>query len=189
MVVLLAACGSGAGRANSGSPTPAGTGSGSSAPGGSPGSPAATAGNDATTRCHTADLRLTTAADPAGNGAGHIGVLLVFTNASGRTCTMYGYPGVSFATGPDGQQVNDPAQRDPTGGAPTLVTLAPNATAQAEVRMAQPGNFGASCQPVDVAGFRVYPPDETTTLFASDPQQACSAKGVAVPTVRPVRAG
>jgi hypothetical protein len=192
LVALLAACGSGGGQptaaSSSGTP-PTTTAPESSAPAGSPSNPPQTAGNDAGTRCHTADLRLTTAPDPAANGAGHIGILLVFTNASGHTCTMFGYPGVSFVTSADGTQVNDPAQRDSTGGAPALVTLAPNAAAHAAVRMAQPGNFGSSCQPVNVAGFRVYPPDETATLFASSPQQACSAKGVAVPTIRPVQPG
>jgi uncharacterized protein DUF4232 len=195
LVALLAGCGSqgggqgGAGPTSMGGP-PVSTGAESSAPpADSASNPPGPAGPAATTRCHTADLRLTTAPDPAANGAGHIGVLLVFTNTSTRTCTMYGYPGVSFVTAENGQQVNDPAQRDSSGGAPTLVTLAPNASAHAAVRMAQPGNFGPACQPVNVAGFRVYPPDETTTLFASSPQQACSAKGVAVPTIRPVQPG
>ncbi len=195
LVGLLAGCGShGGGPAGTG-PTSMGgpavsTGAGSAAPStDSGGSPPGSAGPAATTRCHTGDLRLTTAPDPAGNGAGHVGLLLVFTNTSTRTCTMYGFPGVSFVTAENGQQVNDPAQRDASGGAPTLVTLAPGASAHAELRLAQPGNFGASCQPVNVAGFRVYPPDETTTLFASSPQQACSAKGVGVPTVRPVLGG
>jgi hypothetical protein len=120
---------------------------------------------------------------------GHLGVLLVFTNVSSRICTMYGYPGVSFVTGVSGQQVNDPAQRDAGGGGPSLVTLPPNAAAHAPLRLTQPGNYGPPCQPVDVAGFRVYPPDETTALFAASPQQACSAKGLAVPTIRPVQPG
>ena len=62
-------------------------------------------------------------------------------------------------------------------------------TGRKTAAISQPGNFGASCQPVDVAGFRVYPPDETAALFASYPGQTCSAKGLAVPTVRPVQPG
>jgi hypothetical protein len=176
-------------------PTPAFSGAsvspapGPSSPTGSPPSSPSASATTAQTRCHTADLRVTATDDPAGDGAGHLGILLVFTNTSTRTCTMYGYPGVSFVTAENGQQVNDPAQRDSSGGAPTLVTLAPTASAHASLRLAQPGNFGPACQPVNVAGFRVYPPDETAALFASSPQQACSAKGIAVPTLRPVQGG
>jgi hypothetical protein len=43
-----------------------------------------------------------------------------------------------------------------------------------------------ACDPVAVRGFRVYPPDETTSVFVSQPQTACSAKGKGVGGVAPI---
>jgi hypothetical protein len=114
--------------------------------------------------------------------------MLVFTNTSGRVCTMYGYPGVSFVTGAGGQ-VGDAARRN--GGVPVvLVTVPVDGSAHARVRLTQSGNYDAGvCRPVAVAGLRVFPPDETAALFVAVPRQACSAAGVAVPEVLAVEPG
>jgi hypothetical protein len=114
-------------------------------------------------------------------------VWLVFTNVSGRTCTVYGYPGVSWVTGPSGQQVNDPTQR--ADATPARVVLTPGGVAHAQVRHAKPEMYGADCHAVQVAGFRVYPPDETAAVFVPWTSQACSAKGVDVGEVWPIAAG
>lgn len=99
---------------------------------------------------------------------------------------MYGYPGVSWVTGASGQRVNDPAQRYTTR--PAQVRLDPGASAYALVTLVQTGNYPpATCQPVQATGFRVYPPDETASVFASYPQQVCSANGVGLATVYPVQ--
>jgi len=125
---------------------------------------------------------------PGGGAAGNVYVWLVFTNVSSRICTLYGFPGVSWVTGSSGQQVNDPTRRV-TYVTPARVTLAPRAAAHAQVRHGQPGAYEPACQAVAVTGFRVYPPDETASVFVPWAAQACSAKGVNVGDVWPVEPG
>jgi len=140
------------------------------------------------TRCHTGELQVTAQGSPGGGAAGSVYHWLVFRNVSSRTCTLYGYPGVSWVTGPSGQQVNDPVQRM-TDVTPVRVELAPQGVAHAVVRQGQPGAFEPQCHAVQVAGFRVYPPDETAAVFVPWATQACSAKGIDVGTVSPIVAG
>lgn len=137
-------------------------------------------------RCTAGQLRVNVASGD--NAAGHIGLLVVFTNTSTRSCTIFGYPGVSFVTR-HGDQVNDPAQR--VRRTPSLVTLAPNGRAHASLLLVNVNNYAGnpSCQATLTAGVRVYPPDDTTALFASSPQWICDAKGTGVPQIYPVQAG
>jgi hypothetical protein len=151
---------------------------------GAAGSGSGSSGN----RCHTGDLAVTQQTAPGGGAAGSYGELLVFRNTSSRSCTLFGYPGVSFVGGGSGQQVNDPFVRDV--GTPIVVTVAPGGTAHALMLFGHPEAFPTgSCQPVQVDGYRVYPPDETTAVFVAAPQQACSVKGVGVPRVGVVQPG
>lgn len=139
-------------------------------------------------RCHTGDLAVTRQTAPGGGAAGSYGELLVLRNTSSRSCTLFGYPGVSFVGGGSGQQVNDPFVRDV--GTPMEATVAPGGTAHALLLFGHPEAFSTgSCQPVQVDGYRVYPPDETTAVFVAAPQQACSVKGVGVPRVGVVQPG
>ncbi len=153
-----------------------------------PGSAAPSVSPPQSSLCHTGELKVTSQAGPGGGAAGSEYAWLVFTNVSGRTCTLYGYPGVSWVTGPSGQQVNDPVQRR-TDVTPTRVVLTPGGVAHAQVRHANPELYGPDCHPVQVAGFRVYPPDETAAVFVPWASQACSAKGVNVGEVWPIAAG
>ena len=138
-------------------------------------------------RCVAGQLRA--GIESADGTAGHQGFTLVFVNESAQACTMYGYPGVSFVVGASGPQVNDPAVRA-AGVAAVVVTLAPSRSARASLWLVQVGNYDeATCKPVEVAGFRVYPPDDTSALFVASTQRVCSAKGVGVPEVLPVQPG
>jgi hypothetical protein len=138
-------------------------------------------------RCTGGQLHVSVVAS-GDDAAGHIGLLVVFTNTSTRTCTIYGYPGVSFVT-VRGDQVNDPAQRVPR--TPSLVTVAPNGKAHASLLLVNVDNYAGSpsCQATLTAGVRVYPPDDTTALFASSPQWICDINGTGVPQIYPVQAG
>jgi len=148
--------------------------------------PAAPSGSaPASSRCHTDELQVTVEGAPGGGAAGSMYLWLIFTNSSARTCTLYGFPGVSYATAADGQQVNDPATRS-TGVSPSLVTLDPRHAAYAQVQEGHPEMFPDTCKAVPVAGFRVYPPDETTAVFVPFPGQQCSTNGVNRPTVYPM---
>ena len=44
-------------------------------------------------------------------------------------------------------------------------------------------------EPVTTTAIRVYPPDETQDIIVASSQLVCSAKGVGLATVYPVRAG
>ncbi|MGI5238308.1 DUF4232 domain-containing protein [Dactylosporangium sp. CA-139066] len=141
--------------------------------------------SDTSGRCHTGELQVSVKAAPGGGAAGSVYEWLVFTNGSQRTCTMHGFPGVSWVTGADGQQVNDPAQRM-SGNAPARVTLKAGGSAHATLQSPQPMDFPDTCAPKDIAGLRVYPPDETGAVFVAAQRQVCSAKGVGLAHIGPV---
>ncbi|WP_432991515.1 DUF4232 domain-containing protein [Dactylosporangium sp. CA-233914] len=138
-------------------------------------------------RCHSGEIGLSAQDAPGGGAAGSVYGWILLTNTSARTCTLFGYPGVSWVTGASGQPVNQPAERD-RGTEPKLVTLQPRQAAHVLVHWGQPGNF-PGCGPVQVAGYRVYLPDETAAGFVPWPVQECSADGVNRATVGPVVAG
>jgi Protein of unknown function (DUF4232) len=144
-------------------------------------------GGKPVSRCHTSDLAL-----KPGEGGGAAGTAyqaLVFTNTSSRTCTLYGYPGVSWVAGSQGAQVGDPFQRGGTHKKVT-VTLTPGRAAHTNLQMPNAGNYDdAKCKPVSVRGLRVYPPDETAAVFVTLPSKQCSAKGVNIDTVWAISAG
>src|SRR2546423_5395280 len=111
LAVLTACAGSGPGPTPSTPPSTSPTG----AP--PPPSPAVT-GHPAGIRCVCAQL--TVSVGPGPNAAGHVGLLVVFTNTGAAPCTMSGYPGVSFMTGPSGTQIGDPADRAATPRGPAI---------------------------------------------------------------------
>jgi hypothetical protein len=127
----------------------------------------------------------------------HTGLQL--RNIGSSTCTLYGYPGVSWVAGADGHQVGAAAvrQADPSGSPEKTVTLAPGAVASAPLDIVDAAVFSASqCKPVPVRGLRVYPPGEKAALFLSMPTQAggygeCSGTALPGPalTIGYVQAG
>jgi len=139
-----------------------------------------------TSRCQAGDLKVS-----LGEGDGAAGTTytpLIFKNVSGRTCTLYGFPGVSWVAGNDGHQVNVPFAR--TDAAKSTITLAAGAVGHATLATHDVGFFDAAqCKPVSVRGFRVYPPDETKSIFVPLATKACSVKGVNKGTVSPIAKG
>ncbi|MCG8917645.1 DUF4232 domain-containing protein [Actinokineospora sp. PR83] len=122
--------------------------------------------------CKAADLKLSIR-DGEG-AAGTVYRTLVFTNAGSRTCTMQGFPGVSYVTGDDGHQVGPAAYRDGTKGAP--VTMAPGVSSSTVIGFVNVQNFDpAACQPTETRGLRVYPPHDTASMFLPLPGTGCSA--------------
>jgi hypothetical protein len=138
----------------------------------SPGSPSGA--RVATPACATSGLDVWL--DTQGNSAaGTIYYDLEFTNLSGSTCTLFGYPGVS-GTNLAGTQLGSPAAR--IGATPSTVTLANGATATALVGIVEPGILPASqCGPATAAGLRVYPPGQTQARRVPFPFGACSKAG------------
>lgn len=138
---------------------------------GATGSPPASVGA-AGGRCTASGLRLSLGA--ASGAAGSVYRTLVLTNSTSASCTLTGYPGVSYVTGDAGSQVGAPAAR--TGASAATVTLAPSGTASSQLQSVDAGAFPpARCRPTAVRGLRVYPPGSTDALYAPlpDGQQAC----------------
>lgn len=112
-------------------------------------------------------------ASEGGGAAGSNYVLLTFKNRSGSTCTLYGYPGVSFVGKDNGTQLGVPAVRN-RSGTPTNVKLVSGATTTALLQIANAGNYDAKqCAPTTADGFRVYPPGSRTSAYVAFPAQAC----------------
>ncbi|MER7929283.1 DUF4232 domain-containing protein [Streptomyces sp. NPDC096057] len=151
---------------SSGASTSSGTGS-DSTPSGSSASASTSSGSGGTStgsgtasgsRCHTSEL----SAKVGGNdpGAGQENFPIVLTNASGRTCTVRGYPGAAFASA-DGRQLGPDPQRE-TGTTVTTITLKPGQSAWAGLSFSNPEISGAKT--ATPATLVVTPPDEKDPL-------------------------
>jgi hypothetical protein len=181
-VALLAACGTASQTGGSApastpaaspsSPTPA-----SASPSPTTASPSAAASTPASvTGCATSALKANVNTAKAGAAAGSVYYPLDLTNVSSSTCTLFGYPGVSFVTGPSGSLLGRAAHRNPVAPA-TTVTLAPGQTVHATLQVAQAGNYNpAQCKPVTAHWLRVFPPNQTAALYTQFTTQVCSAR-------------
>ena len=109
---------------------------------------------------------------------------LEFTNLSGSTCTLFGYPGASAVT-LTGTQLGSAASQN---GTRHTVTLANGATAHTVLGIVDALNF-PQCHPVTAAGLRVYPPNQTHSRVAPYPFTACSNSGPIYLTIGPVQSG
>ena len=116
--------------------------------------------------------------------AGSVYYTLKFTNQSGRTCALTGYPGVS-AVGLRGQTLGSAASRTPAGA--RAVSLPDGETASALLQISQAANFPVStCRPAPAAGLRVYPPNQTAAKVVPIPFPACASRGPVFLHVKPV---
>lgn len=147
-----------AGATATGTDSPSAPASGaapSAAPSDTAGSASASARTDG--RCRTTELRASVGrVDP---GAGQRNFPVVLTNASSRTCTLYGYPGAAFVDA-SGRQLGPDPVRDPAS--PRTVTLAPGESAWAALSFAGPDVSGA--RTATPATLLVTPPDERNAL-------------------------
>jgi hypothetical protein len=134
-------------------------------------------------RCTTSGLVIWL--DTQGNGtAGSVIYELRFTNLSGHTCALFGYPGVS-AVDLAGNQLGSSATRDRARAA-RLLTLKNGRSATALLRIVDAGNFPAfACTPTTAAGLRVFPPNSPTSKVVPFPFRACAGS---TPTYLFVRA-
>ena len=115
--------------------------------------------------------------DTQGNGtAGSIYYNLEFTNLSGHTCRLEGYPGVS-AESITGSQIGSPATRDAAHKV-VSVTLVEGASATAFLRVTDTANIPkAECRPTRAAGFKVYAPGSTVAKPVPYPFLSCGRLG------------
>jgi hypothetical protein len=119
--------------------------------------------------------------------AGGVYVLIDFTNTSGSTCTLFGYPGVSLVTGPPYKQIGLAAKRS-ANSSKKLVTLAAGATANAQLQIVDALNFpSASCGPTKATALKIYPPNQTEPVYLPNTSTGCSkpVQIMYIGTVRP----
>jgi hypothetical protein len=121
--------------------------------------------------------------------AGGVYEVIDFTNTSTSTCTLLGYPGVSLVTGPPHTQIGLAAKRSTTSGQVKLITLAPGATANAQLQIVDALNYpSATCGPTKAAALKVYPPNQTAPVYLPNTSTACT-KSVQTMNIGPVQAG
>jgi Protein of unknown function (DUF4232) len=195
--VLVTACGSAAAPSSAG---------GDSSPAQSASPPAATTAPPATTpspaasaaatgggpaACATSALKVTVLTVPGSGTAGTEHFPIDFTNVSRESCNLFGYPGVSFVTGPGGRQIGAAAARQPVNP-PAEVVLAPGATAYATLSIEDPGAYSPSaCHQVTAHWLRVYPPNQTAPVTVGFSTAVCQSlpaslgKQLAVAVVQP----
>src|SRR3954452_24123431 len=93
--------------------------------------------------------------------AGHFHWPIVFTNTSGRACTLRGFPGVSSVTGRHGARIGEPAVRDRSRPVRTVRLAAHGGRATALFTETDVGVFPRrACRPRRAQGLRVYAPGQ-----------------------------
>jgi hypothetical protein len=132
--------------------------------------------------------------DTSGSGAaGTIFYHLEFTNLSGHTCTLQGFPFV-FAVNLSGHQIGNDAVVNHAFPA-NKITVGNGKTIHAVLGIAETGNFRASaCKPVTAAGLEVFAPIGINEVGRTVPFpfSACSTHGSHAPNflnVTPVHSG
>jgi hypothetical protein len=192
-VGALAACGSspapGADSANPSASSAAGSTASSAASPGPSNSPAAASASSSAPAgpagCLASALQAQLGASQG--TAGTLYQVIDLTNTSAATCTLQGYPGVSFVTGVGGAQVGKPATRDKTVPE-ALVTLAPGAEANMLLAVHDAGAI-AHCKVTSVDWLRVFPPGDFGSLNVQYNSQACAGGAKSIMTVTAVRGG
>jgi hypothetical protein len=122
--------------------------------------------------CATSSLQLKLGV--AQGYAGGVYEVIDFTNISGSSCTLYGYPGVSLVSGPPYTQIGLAAKRSPSTPV-KLIPLAPGATANALLQIVDALNYpSATCRPTKATALKVYPPNQTAPVFLPTASNGCA---------------
>jgi hypothetical protein len=140
-------------------------------------SPAAASASASLSACATTDLNGTVVLGQGGAAAGSAYYPLNLTNNSKSSCSLFGYPGVSFVTGPSGgSQIGQPATRNPAI-TPSTVVLTPGQTAHVTIQVVDALNYSKSaCQPVKAHWLKIFPPGQFSALYVKFTALTCSAK-------------
>lgn len=188
--LALTACGGGGsgGSTAAGSPPASAAPSASAAGPGSGGAPATSPAKQSMGPGECATGQLSVAKGEQGVGAGQLYLVLVFTNSSGTACALTGYPGISYVT-ESGDQSGNPATR--AQGTVQTVTLQPGD--QASALLHDSNGIGGydpdKCQLSPAAGLRIYPPDQTASLFLPWQTQHCAGPDIHSLTIGPIHPG
>jgi hypothetical protein len=148
----------------------------SSTPAAGGGSSPAASPSAGLTGCATGHLKAAVVTGEGGAAAGSTYYPVNLTNTGSSSCSLFGYPGVSWVSGPSGSQIGQPATRNPVI-TPSTVVLAPGQTAHVTIQVVDAGNYDKStCQPVTAHWLKIFPPGQFTALYVKFSAQTCSAK-------------
>jgi hypothetical protein len=138
--------------------------------------------------CATSALHISVPVGSGNAAAGSSYYPIEFANVSGASCTLYGYPGVSFVTGIAGSQIGIAATEN-SAVTRQLITLAPGQTGHAELQVVDALNYpAADCGLVTAHWLKIYPPNQTAPVYVSFTARACS-KPKTILTVQTVQSG
>ncbi len=186
-VVLLAACGSKASPSSGGTATKTVTRTVSPPASSTPPSPSSSSAPAGPAACVTSAL--SASLGQSNGAAGSTIIPLEFRNTSSSACTLFGYPGVSFVTGPGGSQIGNSASED-SATPRQSVTLAAGSTAHALLQVAVAQNYPPSrCHLAKTHWLRIFPPGETVPLYVKFNSDTCTAKSIRVLAVQTVQPG
>jgi hypothetical protein len=185
--LLLSGCGAGTAQTQSASGPVAPTATSSNASGAA--QPTSASSSPASTQpttqsgpalCKAAGLTAST--DSTGGGAaGSVYVQLILTNSGTGPCLLKGFAGVSLTADANGEPIGAAAIRDESTPV-TDVLLAPGQAGTATLRYTQAGNY-PDCTRTQAAGLRIYPPEDTASLFLAEPRDACSNADINLLTI------
>lgn len=188
-VALLAACGSKTPPSAGGTVTKTVTSAASPSAPASSSSPSPSVSSSPAGPPGCATSQLAASLGPGNGAAGSTIVPIEFKNTSGSTCSLYGYPGVSFVTGPGGSQIGNSAGED-NATPRQLVTLAAGSTAHALLQVAVAQNYPPSrCHLARAHWLKVFPPGQTAALYIKFSSDTCTAKSIRVLAVQTVLPG
>ena len=182
--LLLSGCGAGAQTQSTSQP--AATTASPSAPSNASGAaePTSASSSAASTQSGPALCKaagLTASTEVTGGAAGSAYLEVILTNSGTGPCLLTGFPGVSLTADANGEPIGAAAVRDESSPV-TDVVLAPGQAGTATLRYTQAGNY-PDCSLTQAAGFRIYPPEDTASLFAADPRDACSNADIKLLTI------
>ena len=176
-------------QATSSSSTPSASASETSQPSSAAATPTASGAATATTAttsasgpalCKAANLK--GSLDASGGGAaGSVYMQLILKNSGSASCLLKGFAGVSLTASATGNPLGAAATRDDSTPVASVL-LAPGQSGKATLRYTQAGNY-PSCTHVPAAGFRVYPPEDTASLFIPAAKDACSESAIKLLTI------
>jgi len=149
-------------------------------------SPPAAPSSTGPAACPTRDLQAKLGLSQGATGSTY--QVIDFTNIGTVTCTLYGYPGVSLASGTPAIQIGQAATENPATPR-QIVTLAPGGVANALLRIVHAQLFPAAhCHPVTATYLQIFPPNQTTPIYLAYSTTACS-KPVHLLTIDVVKPG
>jgi hypothetical protein len=138
-------------------------------------------------RCAPSQLSVWVNVQSANGAAGSVYYNLDFTNTSGTTCHLYGYPGVA-AINANGAQLGDAAAENSAVPA-SYVNIAPGGTAHAVLRYVDVVANSPECKATPATYLRVFPPDDTSALLAFFDLPSCTATGQGYRQIERVQPG